>query len=234
VSVARIVLADDDPSLLEVLAMAFADAGYEVTTAADGVEALVLVRAKTPPDLLVCDVNMPRLDGFALCRAIRAEGSVIPVVLLTSRDTEIDEALGLELGADDYVTKPFRARVLLARVAALLRRQVMRAQTTGTAASVLVRAGELTIDPERLEGRYRGVGLTLTLTELRLLEALARRPGIVLSRERILEVVRGDDSIVAERIVDTYVRRLRRKLEAVEPSFDRIETVIGAGYRWRA
>jgi len=238
VTLARIVLADDDPALLEVLAMAFGDAGYEVITAADGVEALALVRGKTPPDLLVCDINMPRLDGFALCRTIRADGGTLPIVMLTSRDTEIDEALGLELGADDYVTKPFRARVLLARVAALLRRQVMRAQAAtgagGSAgAAALVRAGDLTIDTERLEGRYRGVALTLTLTELRLLEALARRAGIVLSRERILEVVRGDDSIVAERIVDTYVRRLRRKLESIEPSFDRIETIIGAGYRWK-
>jgi len=230
-AMARILLADDDPSLLDVLGMAFGDAGHDVVTATDGAEALAVAKRDTP-DLLVCDVNMPRLDGFALCRRLREGGSAMPIVLLTSRDGEIDEALGLELGADDYVTKPFSTRVLLARVAALLRRQQMRAAPASAAA--LVRAGDLAIDVERLEATYRGRALTLTLTELRLLEALARRPGIVLSRDRILEVVRSDDSIVAERIVDTYVRRLRKKLQEIDPAFASIETVIGAGYRWRA
>jgi DNA-binding response OmpR family regulator len=226
----RIVLVDDDSALLEVLCLSFEEAGYEVGTASDGALALALIR-RTPPDLVVCDVNLPRLDGFAVCRALRAEGSQIPFILMTSRDTEIDEALGLELGADDYVTKPVRTRVLLARVAALLRRQVMRAGPQEP--SSLVRTGALTLDVERLEARFKETPLTLTLTEFRLLEALARRPGIVLSRDRILEIVRGDESVVAERIVDTYVRRLRRKLETIEPSFAELETVIGAGYRWR-
>jgi DNA-binding response OmpR family regulator len=226
----RIVLVDDDSAFLEVLSLSFEDAGYDVDQASDGVEALALVR-RSPPDLVVCDVNLPRLDGFALCRALRSEGSSVPFVLLTSRDSEIDEALGLELGADDYVTKPVRTRVLLARVAALLRRQVMRAGPQEVAS--LVRTGDLVLDVERLEARYKGAPLSLTLTEFRLLEALARRPGIVLSRDRILEIILGDESVVAERIVDTYVRRLRRKLEAIDPPFAALETVIGAGYRWR-
>jgi DNA-binding response OmpR family regulator len=229
---ARILLVDDDPSLLEVLGMAFADAGHDVTTAPDGAEALAALR-RAAPDLLVSDVNMPRLDGFALCRRLRSDGSLVPIILLTSRDGEIDEALGLELGADDYVTKPFSTRVLLARVAALLRRQETRAAGSVNAAAI-VRAGDLVIDVDRLEATYQGRPLTLTLTELRLLEALARRPGIVLSRDRILEIVRDDDSVVAERIVDTYVRRLRKKLLAIDPAFAAIETLIGAGYRWRA
>jgi DNA-binding response OmpR family regulator len=226
----RIVLVDDDSALLDVLKLSFEEGGYDVDTASDGVDALAKIR-RSSPELVVCDVNLPRLDGFALCRALRAEGSPVPFILLTSRDSEIDEALGLELGADDYVTKPVRTRVLLARVAALLRRQVMR-EGPPKAAS-LVRTGDLTLDVERLESRYREVPLALTLTEFRLLEALARRPGIVLSRERILEIVRGDESVVAERIVDTYVRRLRRKLETIDPLFAALETVIGAGYRWR-
>jgi DNA-binding response OmpR family regulator len=190
------------------------------------------VANRESPDLIISDVNMPRLDGFALCRKLRAAGNPVPLVLLTSRDSEIDEALGLELGADDYVAKPFSTRVLLARIEALLRRETMR--RGASASSAILRAGELALDAERLEASYRGTSLTLTLTEFRLLEALARRPGIVLSRERLLELVRGDDSVVVERIIDAYVSRLRRKIEAIEPGYDGIETVIGAGYRLRA
>jgi DNA-binding response OmpR family regulator len=230
---ARILLADDDAALLDVLSLAFTDAGHAVETATDGTTALEKARRAPPdaPDAIVSDVNMPGLDGFALCRKLRADGNAVPIVLLTSRDSEIDEALGLELGADDYVSKPFGMRVLLARVAALLRRDAMRRDDARSKA--IVQHGALALDPERLEARYERQLLVLTLTEFRLLEALARRPGIVLSRDRLLEIVRGDDSVVVERIIDTYVRRLRRKLEAVAPGFDGIETVVGAGYRLR-
>jgi DNA-binding response OmpR family regulator len=234
---ARILLVDDDATLLDALAVAFADEGYAVTTAPDGARALAAIEHGRP-DAIVTDVNMPHIDGFALCRKLRSAGNAVPLVLLTSRDSEIDETLGLDLGADDYVAKPFSVRVLLARVAALLRRDALRARPAPAEVPSDERRrrvvlGELQLDPERLEGRYRGSPLTLTLTEFRLLEALARRPGIVLSRDRLLEIVRGDDSVVAGRIVDTYVRRLRRKLEEVDSSFDRIETVIGAGYRYK-
>jgi DNA-binding response OmpR family regulator len=155
----------------------------------------------------------------------------VPVVLLTSRDSEIDEALGLELGADDYVTKPFSTRVLLARVTALLRREELRGGG-GASLPVVVR-GELELDAERLACTYRGVPVVLTVTEFHLMEALVRKPGVVLSRAQLLAVARDDGSVVVERIVDTYVNRLRRKLEAIDPSFTGIETVVGAGYRWR-
>lgn len=210
--------------------MAITDAGYELVTARDGQAAYSLASVDAPA-LIISDVNMPRLDGFALCRKLREAGSAVPIILLTSRDGEIDEALGLELGADDYVAKPFSTRVLLARVAALLRRDALRRDSTTERETVT--SGALALDPQRLEARYRGTGLVLTVTEFRLLEALARRPGVVLSRERLLEIVRGHDSVVVERIVDTYVNRVRRKLEAVDPSFTALETVIGAGYRWR-
>lgn len=227
--VSRILLIDDDASLLDVLALSFEDAGYEVATAPDGAAALAKHRGE-PAALLVSDVNMPHLDGFSLCRALREAGDEVPIILLTSRDNEIDEALGLELGADDYVAKPFNTRVLLARVKALLRRQAARAED---ATGKRVVAGKLSLDPDRLEARYDEALIVTTVTEFRLLSALASRPGIVLSRERLMELARGDDSVVAERIIDTYVRRLRRKLEAVSPGFEEIETVIGAGYRWR-
>jgi DNA-binding response OmpR family regulator len=227
----RILLVDDDAALLEVLALAFTDAGHKALTAPDGARALAILE-REKPDLMVSDVNMPGIDGFALCRKLRAAGNGVPIVLLTSRDTDIDEALGLDLGADDYVAKPFSTRVLLARVSALLRRDTRRAEHPH-AARPRLEVGALALDPDRLEARYGDVPLTLTLTEFRLLEALAQRVGIVLSRDRLLEIARSDDSVVAERIIDTYVRRLRRKLEAVDPAFDRIETVIGAGYRYK-
>jgi DNA-binding response OmpR family regulator len=228
---ALIVLIDDDPSLLEVLSLALEDAGHEVRRAADGLEGLAALRAGGV-DLVVSDVNMPRLDGFALCRKLRGAGDATPVVLLTSRDNEIDEAMGLELGADDYLSKPFSTRVLLARIAALLRRDELR--RGGPARAVRLVEGALELDAERLECRYRATPVTVTVTEFRLLETLARRPGILFGREQLLKAIRGDDDcVVVDRIVDTYVRRLRRKLEAVEPAFDRIETVVGVGYRWR-
>lgn len=227
--VPKVLLIDDDPSLLDVVALAFEEAGYEVATASNGTSGYEATR-KGRPDVVVADVNMPGIDGFSLCRRLREEKNPVPILLLTSRSDEIDESLGLELGADDYVSKPFSTRVLLARAHALLRRQERR-NSAETEQSVQV--GDLELFPERIEVRFRAAPVPMTLTEFRLLEALARRPGVVLSRDRLLEVARGDDSVVASRIVDTYVRRLRRKLEAIDASFDRIETVVGAGYRWR-
>ncbi|HRG98915.1 MAG TPA: response regulator transcription factor [Polyangiaceae bacterium] len=233
----RVLLVDDDAALLDVLTLAFSDAGHEVSTAKDGREALATL-TREPPHLLVTDVNLPHLDGYSLVRELRARGSKLPVVLLTSRDTEVDEILGFDLGADDFVSKPFSTRALLARVAALLRREAARedgpqAQAASAGKTALV-CGDLTLDTERVEARHRGTALTVTMTEFRLLEAFVRRPGVVLSRTRLLELARGDDGVVDDRLVDTYVRRIRRKLEAIEPGFSGIETVIGAGYRLRA
>ena len=222
------VLIDDDPSLLDVLSLAFEDAGYAVTTAPDGAQGLEAITSHRP-DAVVSDVNMPRIDGYALCRTLREAGNLVPLVLLTSRDSEIDEALGLELGADDFVTKPFSTRVLLARVGALVRREQLRAQTTSTPEPQ--RVGPLALDAERLRVHWKDQPIEVTVTEFRLLELLVERPGMVRSRAMILERLRGD-TVVAERIVDTYVRRLRRKLEQVDPDFASIETVVGAGYRW--
>jgi DNA-binding response OmpR family regulator len=230
VALALIVLIDDDPSLLDVLSLALEDAGHRVQRAGDGQEGLEALRA-CRPDLVVSDVNMPRLDGFSLCRKLRDEGDATPVILLTSRDNEIDETMGLELGADDYLGKPFSTRVLLARITALLRRDELR--RSDKAASARLVQGPLELDPERLECRYAGAPVRVTVTEFRLLEALGRRPGVLFTRDQLLKAVRDDDCVVVDRIIDTYVRRLRRKLEAVDPGFDRIETVVGVGYRWR-
>jgi DNA-binding response OmpR family regulator len=228
--VGRVLLVDDDAALLDVLALAFEEAGHRVSRAQDGRAALEAMRLEKP-EVVVSDVNMPYVDGFALCRKLRAQGDHVPLVLLTSRDSEIDEALGLELGADDYVTKPFSTRVLLARVAALLRREELRGG--GAPSQPVLRRGELELDAERLACAFRGTPVELTVTEFHLLEALVRRPGVVLSRAQLLAVARDEGSVVVERIVDTYVNRLRRKLETIDPSFSSIETVVGAGYRWR-
>ncbi len=223
-----VLLVDDDAPLLDMLALAFEDEGYGVVTAAEGAAALQLA-SREPPDLVVTDVNMPVLDGFALCRRLREQGSDVPLLILTSRDSEIDEALGFELGADDFLAKPFSTRILLARAKALLRRDQRRRD--GPESSL--RVGRLELFQERLEVRYRETEIRVTVTEFRLLEALARRPGVVFSRDKLLEIARGDGSVVVERIVDTYVKRLRRKLEAIDPAFAGIETVVGAGYRLR-
>ena len=230
--VARVLLIDDDPALLDALCMGFEDAGHEVLCARDGSEGLRRISDERP-ELVVSDVNMPSVDGFSLCRRLRAAGNEIPIILLTSRDGEIDEALGLELGADDYVSKPFSVRVLLARVGALLRRERLRGNLESSERLQPLRVGETTLDPGRLRVEHRGVEVRTTVTEFRLLEALCGRPGLILSRAQILEQIRGDDSVVEPRIVDTYVRRLRRKLESVDPEFVAIETVVGVGYRWR-
>jgi DNA-binding response OmpR family regulator len=226
---AKILVVDDDAALLDVLAMALQDAGHTALTASDGRAGLSRIDADRP-DLVISDVNMPHVDGFTLCRKLREVRNGVPIVLLTSRTDELDEALGLELGADDYVAKPFSTRVLLARVAALLRRESARNEPP----KPLVRVGLLELDAERLEARWNATMFITTVTEFRMVEALARRPGVVFNRDRLMELMRGDDSVVAERIVDTYIKRVRRKIEAIDPAFDRIETVVGAGYRWRS
>jgi DNA-binding response OmpR family regulator len=174
---------------------------------------------------------MPRMDGLELCRRIRATSEAVPIIFLTSRDEEFDRVLGLELGADDYVSKPFSNRILLARVAALLRREERRNDMVTT--SEVIRHGRLALDRERLTVTFDNASIKTTVTEFRLLETLVGRPGVVFSRDRLLDLIRGDEVVVADRLIDTYVRRLRRKLESVDPGFDGIETVVGAGYRWR-
>jgi len=225
----RILLVDDDAPFLDGLAMSFEQAGYEVRSAADGDQALQLL-ASEKFDCVVADVNMPRLDGFSMCRRMRAACDETPLILLTSRDGEIDEALGLELGADDYVSKPVSMRVLIARVEAVTRR--IRPRTPERDEPALIR-GALVLDPARFRVTYAGSNVPVTVTEFKLIEALCSRPGLVWSRDRLLEVIREDGTNVAPRIIDTYVGRLRKKLGEIDPSSREIETVVGAGYRWR-
>jgi len=225
--VPRLLLIDDDPNVLDMTAMLLEDAGHDVETAANGRDGLN-AHAAAPFDAIVSDINMPVLDGFSLCRELRDAGDATPLILLTARDSEIDEALGLDLGADDYLIKPFRSRTLVARVRAVLR----RGRVAEPEPELLERDG-VRLDRERLAVHFLGQPIQATVTEFRLLITLMEQPGIVMDRERLLVGARQDDSVVAPRIIDTYVRRLRRKFGEVDDQFDAIETVIGAGYRWR-
>ena len=224
-----LLLVDDDPTLLELLKLSFSDDGHRVVTAVNGLEGSKYLE-KNKVDLVICDVNMPVLDGFTLCRQLREAGNQIPFILLTSRDHEVDEAMGLELGADDYVTKPFSTRILKARVTALLRREAIR--EGGQDDDHSWECGPLWVCPERLEISWHDMRVGVTVSEFRLIETLAQRPGVVFDREKLLDRVRGDESIVVDRIIDTWVARVRRKFTKIDEHFDALETVVGVGYRW--
>ncbi len=228
---ASVLVVDDDAHLREVARFALARAGHTVELAADGLVAQErLERGRSAADrtidLVVLDVLMPELDGFALCRRLRASSPSLPIIFLSSRGEEADRVLGLDLGADDYLAKPFSPRELVARVAAVLRR--VQADTVPVERPVLT-LGPVEIDRDRHELRVAGAPLAATATELRLLATLVSHRGRVLSRGQLIAAVYGGDHHVSERTVDTHVRNLRAKLAAAEA--DVIETVHGVGYR---
>jgi two-component system OmpR family response regulator len=225
---AAILVVDDDPHVREVVRFALARAGHAVEVASDG-EVAAARLARGGIDLVVLDVLMPELDGFALCRRLRASGRV-PVVLLSSRGEEADRVLGLELGADDYLAKPFSPRELVARVAAVLRRATATASALPPALPVL-EIGPVAIDRDRHELRVGDRVLDATATELRLLAALVLARGRVLSRAQLIGAIYGDDHHISARTIDTHVRNLRAKLAAAATTADVIETVHGVGYR---
>jgi two-component system OmpR family response regulator len=227
---ASVLVVDDDAHIREVARYALARAGHTVELANDGVAAYDRVQ-RGGIDLIILDVLMPELDGFALCRRLRASGPAnasAPIIFLSSRGEEADRVLGLDLGADDYLTKPFSPRELVARVAAVLRRATPPAESVPAPQPPLV-IGKVTIDRDRHEIRVDDAPLTATATELRLLATLVQHRGRVLSRGQLIATVYGDDHHISERTIDTHVRNLRAKLAAVNA--DVIETVHGVGYR---
>ena len=224
----RILLVDDDRALVDVLSLALEDEGFTVSCAADG-KAGWRAFGDAPPDLVVLDLLMPELDGMQLCRLIR-QAHTTPVIMLTSRDDEMDKVLGLEMGADDYVTKPFSTRELVARIRALLRRVSME-QSPGE--SLQRTLGPLGLDRERREVLVGGAPVQLTTTEFDLLWTLTDRPGVVLTRDALMDAVYGQDMVVAHRTIDTFIKRLRQKLTRACPGFEGIETIRGVGYRFR-
>lgn len=223
---ARILVVDDEPPIVEVLTYNLERANYQVLVARDGQEALDLAR-REQPDLIILDLMLPRLDGLEVCRALRRERDV-PIIMLTARDAEVDRVVGLELGADDYVVKPFSVRELMARVKSVLRRTAPRpAETTPE----VIRVGALAVDVSRYEARWGKAELDLTTQEFSLLHALARHAGRVLSREQLLEQVWGYDYYGDLRVVDAAVKRLRAKLRQAVPRTEIIATVRGVGYK---
>ena len=230
---AEILVVDDDGHIREVVRFALAQAGHNVREAADGRAALQAI-AQHIPDLVVLDILMPELDGIATCREIRRH-SRLPIIFLSSRDEELDRVLGLELGGDDYVSKPFSPRELVARVAAVLRRIAPAPESLPPSAAAgpgeVLRCGELQLDLTRHRCQLGSQQLVLTVTEFDLLKVLIGAPGRVFQRGQLIEQAYGSDHHVTERTVDSHVRRLRKKL--ADAGADPIETVYGVGYRLR-
>jgi len=222
---ARVLVVDDEPDLLELVRINLAQSGYTVETAASGSDALTALR-RAPPDVMILDLMLPDLSGTELCARVRADQrlAALPIIMLTAKSEEIDRVVGLELGADDYVTKPFSPRELALRVRAVLRRRA----PTGEEARVLEH-GALRVDPDSHRASVDGREITLTAKEFQLLVALMGRPGRVMTRERLLDEVWGSDITVTSRTIDTHLKRLREKLGRAG---DLIETVRGVGYRF--
>ena len=234
-----IALVDDDRNILTSVSIALQAEGFVTRVYSDGAAALKAF-ADNPPDLGVFDIKMPQMDGMELLRRVREMGGEVgamPVIFLTSKDDELDEALGLAMGADDYIAKPFSQRLLIARIRAILRRQdLARGVAAGRADAAeeapLIERGRLVMDPARHKVRWDGKDVTLTVTEFLILEALAQRPGVVKSRNQLLDVAYQDDVYVDDRTIDSHIKRIRRKFRAVDAEFDAIETLYGVGYRF--
>jgi two-component system response regulator ChvI len=232
---ATIALVDDDKNILASVQMLLEQEGYHVRTYTDGASALTALSA-TPPDLAILDIKMPRMDGMELLRRLR-QNAELPVIFLTSKDEEIDELMGLNAGADDYIRKPFSQRLLLERVKAVLRRAEGRkgghgGAATGEAKQTMVR-GQLVLDPMRHECTWNNKPVKLTVTEFLILQCLAQRPGFVKSRDNLMDAAYDDQVYVDDRTIDSHIKRLRKKFKVVDDDFDSIETLYGVGYRYK-
>ena len=228
-----IALVDDDRNILTSVSIALQAEGFVTRVYSEGNVALKAF-ADNPPDLGVFDIKMPNMDGMELLRRLR-EFSAMPVIFLTSKDDELDEALGLAMGADDYISKPFSQRLLIARIRAILRRQDLAknaASSTSEPEAALIARGRLTMDPSRHKVLWDGREVTLTVTEFLILEALAQRSGVVKSRNQLLDIAYQDDVYVDDRTIDSHIKRMRRKFRTVDQNFDGIETLYGVGYKF--
>jgi two-component system, OmpR family, response regulator ChvI len=225
----NIALVDDDKNILTSVAIALEAEGFQVRTYSDGAEALRGL-AQHPADLAILDIKMPRMDGMELLGQLRKQ-SAMPVIFLTSKDDEVDEVLGLRMGADDYIKKPFSQRLLVERIRALLRRGEL-ARGSGESEPVIQR-GDLLLDPARHQCSWKGTNVDLTVTEFLILKSLAQRPGHVKSRDQLMDGAYGEHIYVDDRTIDSHIKRLRKKFKAVDDDFAHIETLYGVGYRYR-
>jgi two-component system, OmpR family, response regulator ChvI len=227
-----IALVDDDRNILTSVSMTLEQEGYQVRTYTDGESALQGLMAK-PADLAVLDIKMPRMDGMELLQRLR-QRSNMPVVFLTSKDEEVDELMGLRLGADDYITKPFSQRLLLERIRALLRRnEGARAEGSGAPPGGVLARGDLMLDETKHTCLWKGKQVQLTVTEFLLVKALALRPGMVKNRDQLIDAAYGENIYVDDRTIDSHVKRIRRKFRHTDGDFDQIETLYGIGYRYK-
>ncbi len=234
-----IALVDDDRNILTSVSIALEAEGYKVETYTDGASALDGLLAR-PPHLAIFDIKMPRMDGMELLRRLRQK-SDLPVIFLTSKDEEIDELFGLKMGADDFITKPFSQRLLVERVKAILRRAASRenlaaggtAKTGAEQQARTLERGQLVMDQERHTCTWKGDPVTLTVTEFLILQSLAQRPGVVKSRDALMDAAYDEQVYVDDRTIDSHIKRLRKKFKMVDTDFDMIETLYGVGYRFR-
>ena len=227
-----VAVVDDEENIRETVGFALRREGYPIELYATGLEGWRAFQQKLP-GLVILDIVMPQMDGLELCRRIRAVSETIPIIFLTSRDEELDRVLGLEIGADDYLCKPFSMRELLARVKVLFRRAAIDQAGTRPAADAPLRHGDLELDLQRYSVRWKGVPLSLTVTEFMMLHALVRYPGHVKTRKQLHQDGYPHDAYVSDRTIDSHIKRVRRKFEESDGTFDRIETVYGLGYRWK-
>jgi two-component system response regulator ChvI len=227
-----VAVVDDEDNIRETVAFALRREGYPVELYGTGLEAWRTFQQKLP-GLVILDITMPEMDGLELCRRIRAVSETIPIIFLTSRDEELDRVLGLEIGADDYLCKPFSMRELLARVKVLFRRAAIDDGAKRPAADAPMQLGDLELDLQRYTVRWRGQPVNLTVTEFMMLQALVRHPGHVKTRKQLHQDGYPHDVYVSDRTIDSHIKRVRRKFEEVDPSFDKVDTVYGLGYRWK-
>jgi two-component system response regulator ChvI len=232
ISMPTIALVDDDRNILTSVSIALEGEGYRVQTYTDGSSALDGLKIN-PPDLAIFDIKMPRMDGMELLRRLRQK-SDLPVIFLTSKDEEIDELFGLKMGADDFIRKPFSQRLLVERVKAILRRaNPKEAATQKESEAKILERGLLKMDPERHTCTWKNDPVTLTVTEFLILQALATRPGVVKSRNALMDAAYDDQVYVDDRTIDSHIKRLRKKFKAVDDEFEMIETLYGVGYRFK-
>ena len=228
----NIALVDDDRNILTSVSMSLEAEGYNVKTYNDGEEGLSGIKTSTP-DLVVLDIKMPRMDGMEVLTKLREE-SAIPVIFLTSKDDEVDEVIGLRMGADDYITKPFSQRLLIERIRALLRRQeLQKTSATAKKSEEIVERGDLTLDDSRHLCSWKKQPINLTVTEYLLVKALAQRPGHVKNRDQLIDLAYGENIYVDDRTIDSHIKRIRKKFKKIDQDFDQIETLYRIGYRYK-
>ena len=224
----KIILIDDDNNILTSVSVALKSEGWVVETYNDSEQGLIALQRNTP-DIAILDIKMPKFDGMEVLKKLR-ESNDVPVIFLTSKDDEIDEAIGLRMGADDYITKPFSQKLLIERIRAVLRRSSYK---NNDISDKLIQRNNLSLDPDRHLCKWKGDEIRLTVTEFLILYSLAQRPGLVKNRDQLIDTAYGETIYVDDRTIDSHIKRMRRKFRVYDKDFDHIETLYGVGYRYR-